>query len=136
MSTAGGGAATTSGISAAGASATTVGCSTTGTGFLIGPGDLVGVLVKEIGLLADEVVVDAKGFFAFKGDAVFLWLVVVLLVDLTVNLLGVGWLARNVEGFGGQTAGLVALFNPESMRDVAGSFFNADGLCLGENFGF
>lgn len=108
----------------------------------MGPGDLTGVLVKDIDFLADERVDDvgAKVFFlSTEGDAVFLWLVVVVVVDLTVNLLdGVevtptaGFGARNVEGFAGQAAGLAALFNPESMRDDDGAVLVADGLCWKE----
>lgn len=107
------------------------------------PGDLVGVLVNEIDFLAEEsVVAGAKVFFlSTEGEAVFLWLiVVVVVVDLTVNLLDAvevvptaGLVARSVEGFAGQVAGL-PFFSPESMRDdVGAAVLVADGLCWIEN---
>lgn len=97
-------------------------------------------MVIEIDFLAElSVVAGAKVFFLSKGDAVFLWLfkVVVVVVDLTANLLDVvevvptaGLVARNVVEIFAEHEADLPVFSPESMRDdVGAAVLVADGLC-------
>lgn len=86
----------------------------------------VGVLLRDF--LADEgpVKVGANSFFLSIGDAVFLWLVVVVVVVLSVDFIVVevvvvaGLLLKVVAGLVALDAdfGADAFFNPVSTRDV------------------